>query len=98
MKIPKKLRIYGADWKVIKDDDLTPLGRVDFSQQTITIRPYTDSDDADTLLHEIMEVVMSNSQCAYSARDGSDHFFLSHRDFQKVMTDFTAILLDNRLI
>jgi hypothetical protein len=100
MRIPKKLRLLGYDWKVVyKKSDDENGGSFDWTTKTITINDrYGESEVI--FLHEIIEAILVNNFARYYGNEGNTEFkfIFNHTEFCKIVYDIFQALKDNKLI
>lgn len=98
MTIPKKIKAFGYDWKVIKEKGRYG-GSFDFGKRIIGIGDKCNRKD-EVLLHELMEMVMTNLYCRFEGGEGSMEyvFHFKHTDFCNIVGELFQILKDNKLI
>lgn len=99
MKIPKKLRLFGNDWRVIIKKYKSGNEVNDFSFNTKTIRlGGIDKDEA--FFHELLEAILLNNYNRYYGQEGSMEyvFFFNHTDLCKIVKKLTDSLKDNNLL
>ena len=101
MKLPKKLRLLGYDWKVIctKDDSKDASGNFFWKKKKITINDKYGEAQA-ILLHEIVEAVMVKNLARYYGNEGNSEFrfIFNHTEFTKIVNDIFVALADNDLL
>lgn len=98
MKIPKKIKAFGYDWKVIiKKDEWG--GSFKFNTRIITIGGKSTRKEV-VLFHELLEMVMVHLYCRFEGAEGSQEylFHFTHTDFCRINEDFYQILKDNKLL
>jgi predicted nucleic acid-binding Zn-ribbon protein len=98
MKIPSKLIICGREYKVIKDKNLLG-GRFECGKQTIRIGLKEKHPDQirDTILHEIIEVILTERNLRYKLNyieDENGHYLFSfnHNEFENWIIDLGCAL------
>lgn len=98
LKIPNKIRIFGHDWKIIKDKNL-PGGSYKWANKTIIIG-YADGEEDKVFFHEILEAVLTENLCRYYTNETSSdfQFIFNHSKFYNVVRQFVEILKDNKMI
>ena len=102
MKIPKKLRVFGYDWKVIydkKNEDDYSSGAFKWKVKEIHI--HTEYGDEENLfIHEIMEAVLVELGYRFYGQEKSMEyqFHFDHSGFVRFHSMFFQILKDNKLI
>lgn len=98
MRIPKKIRMLGYDWKVfIKKNENS--GSFSWKTKVITIGSRCKEQEA-IFLHEIMEAILADLGLRwYGQEDAMEyHFFFNHSDFCKFHKILFQTLKDNKLI
>lgn len=99
MKQLKDLKLFGHTWKV-KYDKKTGNASFNFATRTVSIGTKFNEEE-ETLLHEILEVVLVHNSCRYdSAMDGGKEFLFNftHSEFSNIVKDFYAALKGNKII
>jgi len=97
MKIPKKMRMFGYDWK-IKITDKSE-GSFVWKTKTIEIGDKYGEKEA-ILLHEIMEAIFVELHMRYTGMEGNMPytFHFDHTEFCKFHKSLYQILKDNKMI
>ena len=98
MKIPKKLRMFGFNWKVIYDKN-KESGDYNWDKKIIKIGGRYE-EGYKVLFHELLEAVLTENLCRYYTNENtSDYqFIFNHSKFCNVVRQFAEILKDNKLI
>jgi hypothetical protein len=101
MKIPKKIKMFGYEWKVIIgiDKNKDGGGLFNWTKKIIKInRRYGDQDII--LLHEIIEAILLENLVRYYGNEGNTEykFIFNHTEFCKIVKDIYQILKDNDLL
>lgn len=98
MKIPKKIRAFGYDWKVVVNEKESG-GSFSWKTKTITTGNKHGEKEA-IFLHELMEALMVELGLRfYGQEDSMEYVFhFNHTDFCKFHKAFYTVLKDNKLI
>lgn len=97
MKIPKTLRLFGYNWKIVK----TKEDGGDFTWKTRTINIGTKFNEQEAIfLHEIMEAILMELHYRfYGQEKGQEYIFhFDHTGLCKFHKAFYQALKDNKLI
>lgn len=98
MKIPKKIRMLGYDWKVILNKKESG-GSFDWNTKIIEVgSKYGEHEPI--FLHEIMEALMTDMYMRYRGTESNQEyvFHFNHTDFCKFHKALYQVLSDNKLI
>ena len=98
MKIPKKIRMFGFNWKVEVDKNKEGGEYIWKTKKIIVGSKYREQDKA--LFHEIMEAVLVDEYVRYYTNEGNSPyvFILNHDKFCIFVKRFYEILKDNKII
>lgn len=102
MKIPKKIKAFGYEWKVkmVKEiSDSNAGGSFSWKNKEIVISNKFKEHEA-IFLHEIMEATLMHLQFRYYGQEGNMPyvFHFDHTGFVQFHQTFYQILKDNELI
>lgn len=101
MKVPKKMKMFGDDWKIIiyKDKNKDAGGEFSFSKKEIKINNRFGEIEQ-ILCHEILEAVLMNNYCRFYGQEGNMEyvFYFDHTRFTIVVKQFAEILKENKLL
>ncbi len=97
MVIPKKIKAFGYDWKVIPKEGYG--GSFDFGTRIITIGKKSVHKEK-VFLHELMEMVMVHLYYRFEGGEGAMEyvFYFDHTGFCRINEMFFQILKDNKLL
>ncbi len=98
MKIPKKIRAFGYDWKVKLTKDEYG-GSFSFGKRLITIGGKSNRKEC-ILFHELLEMVMVKLFYRFEGNEGAMEYVFNfdHTGFCRINEEFYQILKDNKLI
>lgn len=98
MKIPKKLRFGGYDWKIVFDKKKDG-GSFDWKTHVITLDDSYGEQEA-ILLHELMEAILVELQFRFYPQEKSMEyqFHFDHSGLVKLHKALYQVLKDNKLI
>jgi hypothetical protein len=97
MKIPKKLRLFGFDWKVILGDKIEGAN---FDWKIKTIKISTKYKEQEKLfLHELMEDMLTEMHFRFYGQEKNMEyrFEMTHTEFCNFVNAFYQALKDNKL-
>ena len=95
MKLPKKIEVLNRTYKVIEKDmsEGNHIGHGKFTQGEVCIDSGLDSQlKADTLLHEIIHLILIGMGHNYSEEDGSLH---TEKNILVISNGLSTFLRDN---
>ncbi len=97
MKIPKKLKMFGYDWKVIRSKDINSYASYDWVKFEIKVPEHYKEEE---FLHEIMEAILTHLQYRYAGIEGGMEykFIFDHTGLCQFHKIFYQVLKDNKLI
>lgn len=101
MKIPKKIRFSGYNWKVILTKDKNKDNGGSFSWKTKTININDRYDEAEIILfHEVIEAILTENLVRYYGNEGNTEykFIFNHTEFCKIVKDIYQVFKDNKFI
>ena len=95
MKIPKKLKIFGYEWKIVLDDKDGGA----YKWETKTIR-MNKQFAGEILIHELLEMIMVNSMYRFYPQENSMEyiFHFDHSGLVRIHKELFKILSDNKLL
>ncbi len=98
MKIPKKLKLFGYDWK-IKIDPKEVGGEFTWKTKTITVGNLYGEQES-VFIHEVMEAILCELQFRFYGQEKSMEyqFYFNHTGLVKFHKAFFQALKDNKLI
>ena len=96
MKIPKKLKMFGYDWKVTLYDG---EGDSSYNWSKLEIKVAKKWAEEE-LMHELLEAVLVSLQFRFYGQEGGmeKQFFFNHTGLCQVHKELYAILKTNKLI
>lgn len=98
MKIPKTIKLFGFNWKIIINKKVEG-GSLVWQTKTITLgNKYGEAESV--FFHEILEaILMQNLHRYYTNEDTSEfQFIFNHSEFCKIIHNFYQIMKDNKII
>lgn len=95
MKIPKKIKMFGYDWKVVQDEKNGGA----YTWETFTIR-INKKFAEEILLHEILEAIITKLGYRFYGQENSMEyiFHFNHTGLIQIHKEFYQILNDNKLL
>lgn len=95
MKIPKKLKIFGYEWKTILDDKDGGA----YIWETKIIR-LNKKFAGEILIHELLEMIMVNLAYRFYGQESSMEyiFHFDHTGLVRIHKELFKILSDNKLL
>mgnify|MGYP001582723945 CR=1 FL=1 len=98
MKIPKKIRMFGFDWKVIIDKKDGGGAYYWETKKIIIGNKYGEMEKV--LLHEILEAIITYNHCRFYGNENAQEyqFLFNHTKFCEINSQFYDILKDNKLL
>ncbi len=95
MKIPKIIKAFGYNWKVVLDNN----GGGGYNWEELIIR-LNKKWAEEYLIHELLEMVMSNLQYRFDGIEGGMEysFHFDHSGLCRIHKELFTILKDNNLI
>lgn len=95
MKIPKKIKMFGYNWKVVLDDKDGGA----YSWETFTIR-LNKKWAKEYLIHEFLEAIMVNLGYRFYGQESSMEyiFHFDHTGLARIHKELFRILKDNNLL
>lgn len=98
MRIPKTIKMFGFDWKVIIDKK-SEGGSLKWEEKEIKLGDRCGEAE-NIFLHEIMEAILLSHLHRYYTNDATSEyqFIFNHSEFVKIINHFYQIIKDNRII
>jgi len=97
MKIPKKIKMFGFDWKVVINKESG--GSYNWIKKEIILgNKYGEASNI--LVHEILEAVLGYQHCRFYGNEENQEyqFIFNHTQLCNIGQEFANILKDNSLL
>ena len=94
MRLPKSVQIAGQTWRVISRRSGERGGAFYTNPGIITVSaPANDDEAMQVFLHEVLEAILTTTNCRYEREDDGNHLFcFDHRKLREVHKDLYGAL------